>query len=280
VSIWRIAGIGQSTITEDILNGRLKIKLASKLKEDKKASEELADLLEYGWELTRAVQYWEESVRPSEIALIVWEEIYKNSYLEILERLTKFAIEYRDTTAALTAKLVYTDLEPYLVGFGPITEQDKRRSENCDRFLNEIIREHPKTWQASIAASWLIAFAPDDAEEHYFKEVRLLREILEKENIEPEFDKIDFKAIDTWYGSKAGSLEARIMHNIAISQYDLGTIGGEVDSYWLRRAQDTYRELVKNYPEYCKHFYVSKKKVFKIDEMLENERRRERIKER
>lgn len=277
---WHVAAIGGSPITDDILNGRLKIKLASKLKEDKKSSEELVELLEYGRELTSAVQYWEEDVRPSEIALMVWEEIYKNSYLEVLKRLAKFAIEHSDTTAGLTAKLLYTDLVPYLTGYGPMTEEAERRSVNCDLFLKEIIREHPKTWQASVAASWLVAYAPDDSEEDYFKEVQLLKERLEKENIDPEFDESEFEAIDAWFGFQNGPLKARILHTIAVTQYNLGTSGSEVDSYWLRRAQDTYRELIKNYPEYCKRCYISKKKIFKIDEMLENERRRKRIKER
>ena len=52
---------------DDILNGRLKIKLASKLKEDKKTSKELVELLRECRKSAKAVEYMEEEARNNEV---------------------------------------------------------------------------------------------------------------------------------------------------------------------------------------------------------------------
>ena len=65
--MWHVIGKGESTMRDDILNGRLKIKLASKLKEDKKASEELVELLHECGERIKAVEYMEEEARNNEV---------------------------------------------------------------------------------------------------------------------------------------------------------------------------------------------------------------------
>lgn len=270
---WHVSGIGQSTITDDILNGRLKIKLASKLKEDKKASEELVELLRERWQCTRVVTGMEEDARGSDAAMDSWDKMYNETYLETLARLARFTIEHRDTTAGLTAKLVYTDLVPYLTGPGALTEKDYRRSANCDLLLNEILSQHPNTWQASIAICCLATDAPGDEKEHHREKIRLLKEYLKKELVEPPEDDPVMEILAKWCGPYEGPLKAGMLQAIADSQYNLGTLGDRRDLFWLNKAKKTYQELVKQYPEYSERNGWVRSHIQDIDKMIDTARK-------
>jgi hypothetical protein len=268
VYVWQAVSIEESTMRYDILNGRLKIKLAGKLKEDKKASEELAELLSERWECTRVVTGMEEDARSCDAMMDSWDKMYNETYLETLAGLARFAIEHRDTTAGLTAKLVYTDLVPYLTGSGDLTEKDYRRSANCDLLLNEIISQHPKTWQASFAVVTLARYMQERNKEDYKEKIRFLKENLKKEfSAPPTQDDHQFKALDRWLALRS-PVKAQMLLSLAACQYKLGTLGAKTDAFWLSEARDKYEKLINQYPGYCQSIGGKKNKIAKIDKML------------
>jgi hypothetical protein len=265
---WHIIKKGEPIMRDDILNGHLKIKLASKLKEDKKASEELVELFLERWECTRIVTGMEEDARGTSDTMDSWDKMYNETYLETLARLARFAIEHRDTTAGLTAKLVYTDLVPYLTGPGALTEKDYRRSANCDLLLNEIISQHPKTWQASFAVVTLASYMQERDKEDYKEKIRFLKKNLKKEfDAPPTQDDHQFKALDQWLALRS-PVKAQMLLSLAASQYKVGILGVKTDAFWLSEARDTYEKLINQYPGYCQSIGGRKNKILKIDELL------------
>jgi hypothetical protein len=268
IYVWQAVRKEESTMRDDILNGRLKIKLASKLKEDKKASEELVELLRECRQHTYAVESMEEDVRGNNDAFSHWEKKYIETYLESLENIARFAIDHRETKAALTAKLVYTFLEPFTVGYGPMTEQYLKMWANSTLFLQEIVNQHPKTWQASITLCHLATHTPGDEEEHHREKIRLLKSYLKKELAEPPENDPAMEILAEWYGPYEGPLKAGMLEAIADSQYNLGTLGGRRDLFWLHKAKKTYQELIRQYPEYNERNGWAKNHIKDIDKKL------------
>jgi len=269
VYVWQALRKEESTMRDDILNGCLKVKLAGKLKEDKKASEELAELLSERRECTRAVTAMEEDARFGDIAFSRWEKMYIETYLETAERLAQFAVEHPGTKSALTAKLLYTNVIPYTTGYGALTAKHRRRSANCDLFHKEILSQHPKTWQATVVMLTVPGLATGTIKEGYIEEIRRLREYLKKDLVEPKKDDPDYEAYRQWFGWRwDGPLRARMIHALASMQTKLGTLDGTRDPYWLNEAKKTYQELVKQYPEYNERNGWAKSHISRIDEML------------
>jgi len=242
--VWHPIRNGDGAVRDDVFNGSLKIKLAHRLRRDEDASGELGNLVFACKLLIWQIEGMEEDIR--EDAWTVYQEVYKKTFLEIAVRLARFAREHPDTTAGLTAKLIYREVVPKMTGWGAITKEADRRSANCRLFSKEIVNQHPKTWQATEASLDLIRAAAGSEEEY----IRLMLEQLDKGIVEPSQADRDYDSYCRWFDGHHYSLRATALCSIAICQKNLGDAWGETDPHWLKEAKKTYEQLLKEYPNY------------------------------
>jgi len=259
--VWHRVRNADCAVHDDVVNGSLKIKLARRLRPDEDASRQFGNLVSACKLISGNIEGMEEGIR--EDAWTVYEELYKKTFLEIAVRLAQFAGEHPDTTAALTAKLLYTEVVPPMTGSGAMTEEAERRSANCTLFFEQIVNRHPKTWQATAAWGDLIRERAGSEEEY----IRLTLEQLDKGIVEPNESDPDFDSYCQWFNESRFPLRAAALCSVAHQQEKLGTAKGKIDPRWLKEAKKTYEQLLEEYPDYSRGLWF-KSSLSDIDEIL------------
>lgn len=259
--VWHRVRNADDAVRDDVFNGRLKIKLADRLRQDADASRELGDLVSACKLLSWKIEGMEEDIR--EDTWSVYQEVYKKTFLEIAVRLAQFVRKHPDTTAGLTAKLLYGEVVPKMTGWGAITKEADRRSANCTLFSEDIVNQHPKTWQATAAWGDLIRERASSEEEY----IRLTLEQMDRGIVEPNETDPDFDSYCRWFNVCRFPLRAAALCSVAIYQKKLGEAQDKIDLHWLREAKKTYEQLLKEFPDY-RYRDMAKSCVSHINEML------------